>query len=258
MKKPKILFMDIETAPTVAYVWSLYEPMVGLNQIKQDWYILSFSAKWADSKTVIYHDQRNSKNLEDDKHLLEKIWKLLDEADIVVTHNGVKFDNKKINARFVMHGLKPPSSFKNIDTLKIAKAKFAFTSNKLEYLTNKLCTKYKKLKVKKYQGFELWRECMKGNKEAWKEMARYNKQDVLALEELYHILLPWDNSVNFQLYSEELVCKCGNKKFIKKGFTFTTTGKYQKYRCTSCGSEKRGRENLLTLKQKKSLLVPIK
>lgn len=251
----KVLVFDVETAPIIAHVWGLWENNVALNQIVSDWHLLSWSAKWLDDKKVMYMDQRNKKNIEDDKDLLKGIWKLLDEADVVITQNGKKFDVKKLNARFVMHGMQPPSSFKHIDTLVIAKKYFAFTSNKLEYMTAKLCTKYKKLKHKKFPGHELWNECLKGNKEAWKEMELYNKHDVLSLEELYYKLIPWDNSINFNLYSESTdhVCKCGSKDLIKKGYAYTAVSKFQRYKCKECGTESRDRVNLFSKSKRKSL-----
>ena len=103
----------------------------------------------------------------------------------------------------------------------------------------------------------MWSECLKGNVEAWKEMETYNKHDVLALEELYNKLIPWDNSINFNLYhdSEEHVCKCGSKAFCKNGFYYTSSGKYQKHRCKGCGSETRDKINLLSKEKRMSLLV---
>lgn len=249
--------MDIETAPIVADVWGLWENNVSLNQIKKDWHLLSWSAKWlGDSpKKIMYQDQRKAKNIEDDRDLLEGIWKLLDEADIVIGQNSKAFDHKKLNARFIMNGMQPPSSFKIIDTMLLAKKHFAFSSNKLEFMTNKLCKKYKKLKVKKFPGHEMWTECIKGNLKAWKEMERYNKYDVLSLEELYTKLIPWDNSVNFNLYTDsaELKCTCGSKNFRNKGYVYTATGRYSRHRCNECGSEIRGRVNLFSAEKKRSL-----
>ena len=109
MSRPKILTIDIETAPMLGYVWGLWDNNVALNQIHTDWYILAFAAKWMDSKDVIYFDQRDQKNMEDDKVLLKKIWRLLDEADVIITQNGKSFDEKRINARFILNGMKPPS-----------------------------------------------------------------------------------------------------------------------------------------------------
>jgi hypothetical protein len=254
--KPKVLIYDIETAPIISHVWSLWNNNVGLNQIQKDWHLLSWSAKWLGEDRIYYQDQRNAKNIEDDKKILKGIWELLNEADIVVTQNGKKFDEKKLNARFIINGFQPPSSYKHIDTLQIAKRKFGFTSNRLEYMTGKLCKKYKKGKHKKFPGHELWSECLKGNIEAWNEMQEYNEVDVLSLEELFVKFSPWSNEVNFNLYHDELVshCKCGGN-YKKDGYAYTQKGKFQRYRCGSCGSQVRDSHNLFDKEKKKQLKV---
>ena len=254
-KGPRVLIVDIETAPILARVWDIWEQNVGLNQIKSDWFILSWSAKWLNEPKVMYQDLRNSKNLENDKPLLQGIWDLLDAADIVIWQNGKRFDHKKLNARFILNGMQPPSSYKQIDTLLIAKKHFGFTSNKLEYLSDKLCVKYKKQTHRKFSGFELWKECLAGNKAAWKEMEHYNKYDVLSLEEVYHKLIPWDNSIDFNLYTDctNMACNCGCQEFEKRGFFYSPSGKFQRYKCKGCGKETRSKENLLSKEKRKSL-----
>lgn len=257
--KPKILVFDIETAPILANVWGLWDQTVGLNQIKSDWHLLAWAAKWLGdpASKIMYMDQRNAKNIEDDRKILEGIWKLLDEADIVITQNGKAFDEKKLNARFILNGMKPPSSYKHIDTKQIASRRFAFTSNKLEYMTDKLCKKFKKQQHAKFFGFNLWKECLNGNMKAWKEMEKYNKYDVLSLEELYEKLQPWDRSINFNVYSDDIAtqCSCGSKRLQKNGHAYTSVGKYQRYSCAVCGAEVRARENLLSKEKKASLKV---
>lgn len=259
--KPRVLIYDIETAPILGYVWTLWNNDLGLNQIKSDWHLLSWSAKWLGDppSKVMYMDQRNVKNIEDDTKLLKGIWKLLDEADIVITQNGKKFDEKKLNARFILNGFQPPSSYKHIDTKQIASKKFGFTSKRLEYMTDKLCTKYKKQKHKKFAGFEMWTECLNGNLKAWKEMERYNKYDVLSLEELYLKMQPWDNSLNPNLYTDDItyICSCGSSNIKKNGYAYTSTGKYQRYRCGDCGAEVKGRSNLFSTEKKKSLKTKV-
>lgn len=252
---PRILIFDVETAPITASVWGLFDQNIPLNMIKVDWHLLSYSAKFMDEKKIYYKDQRNAKNIEDDKLLLEDLWKLMDEADVVVGQNSNKFDIKKINARFIMNGMNPPSSYKKIDTLVIAKKHFAFTSNKLEYLSDKLCTKHKKSKHKKYSGYELWKACLAGEKAAWKEMEHYNKLDVLSTEELYKKLRPWDNSLNVNVYNDttETVCSCGSKDFKRNGYAYTSMGKFQRFACRKCGAEIRNRNNELSKEKKQSL-----
>lgn len=259
---PKILFIDIETAPVLANVWRLFKENVGLNQIEKDWHLLSYSAKWfkAPEDEVLYSDQRKEPNIEDDTRLLTELWELLNEADIVITQNGIRFDTPKIKARMIIKGFKPFSSFKQIDTCVIAKKTFGFTSNKLEYMTDKLCTKYKKSKHGKFAGFELWKECLAGNIEAWEEMEEYNKFDVLSLEELYMKLAPWfDKHPNFNLYSEKSTfkCNCGCSELVPNGYAYTQVSKFQRYKCTECGAEYRGRKNLFSKEKRESLLTNV-
>jgi hypothetical protein len=256
-KGPKVLLFDIETAPILGYVWQLWDQNVALNQIKADWFVLSLSAKWLGDppSKVMYQSQQKAKKIEDDTKTLQGIWDLLDEADIVITQNGKNFDHKKLNARFILQGLNPPSSYKHIDTFILAKKHFGFTSNKLEYMSDKLNKKYKKLKHAKFSGFEMWSECLKGNPAAWKEMKKYNKYDVLALEELYNKMIPWDNTIDFNLYHDscDITCKCGSTDFKLNGYAYTASGKFQRYQCKSCGSETRNKENLFSKIKRKSL-----
>lgn len=258
----KVLLVDIETAPILARVWGIRDQNIGLNQIVKDWHLLSWSAKWLGdpASKIMYMDQRRSKVIHNDKRIVKAIWKLIDEADILITQNGVRFDTKKLNARFVYHKLQPPSSYKQIDTCLIARKHFGFTSNKLEYLTDKLCTKYKKLQHKKFPGIELWNACLAGNPAAWDEMEKYNKHDVLSLEEVYTKLIPWESSINFSLYHEagKAVCTCGSTQFTKRGFFFTNVGKFQRYKCNKCGAETRDRTNLFEADKKQSLRVGTK
>lgn len=254
-KGPKILFLDIELKPILAQVWALWDQNVGLNQIQEDWSILSFCAKWKHSDEVIYHDLSGQADFEDDYKLLEKLWDLLNEADVVVGQNSKRFDVKKINARLVLNGFPKPSTFRQIDTMIIAKQQFGFTSNKLAYMTDKLCTKYKKLDHGKFAGHLLWSECMRGNPEAWQEMRDYNIWDVLSLEELYDILSSWDNSLpNFDVYVDEIL---DMDEWEKDGFHYTNLGKYQRYRNKKTGVQRRSRVNLLSKEKRENLLSNI-
>ena len=252
---PRILLFDIETAPLKAHLWSMWQQGVGLNQIESDWYILSFCAKWLGEEQIFYFDQRNAENIEDDYQLLLELWSLLNEADIVVGQNSKRFDTKKANARFILNGLPKPSTYRQIDTLEVAKRQFGFTSNRLEYLSDKLCTTHKKSKHKKFHGHELWSECLKGNMEAWEEMESYNRDDVLALEELYNILSSWDNTLpNFDVYVDNVL---DMSEWEKDGFHYTNLGKYQRYRNKLTGVQRRSRVNLLTKEKRDSLLANI-
>ena len=260
--KPRVLLFDIETSPMLAYVWGLWDQNISLNMIKEDWSVLAWAAKWLNDppKKIMYMDTRKEKNVRNDKKILLAIRDLLDEADIVITQNGRKFDQKKLNARFLINKIRPPSPYKHIDTLVIAKKNFAFTSNKLEYMSETFNVKYKKMtKGRVFSGFALWDGCLKGNIKAWKEMEIYNKYDVLALEELYNTLQPYDTTVNFSLYleNEEPVCNCGSKRLQKRGYEMTNSGKYQRYQCQDCGKWHRGKDNLLSKNKRKKSLISL-
>lgn len=246
---PRVLLIDIETAPITAYVWGLWKQNVGLNQIKEEWNILSFCAKWLHAEDVIYDDARNDPA--DDSHLLEQVWALLDEADIVIAQNGKRFDMPKLNARFVLAGKLPPRPYKLVDTLLMAKQQFGFTSRKLEWMTAKLCRTHQKNKHSKFPGFDLWAECLKGNIEAWDEMKEYNIPDVLSMEELYLVLRPWyvghpNVAIYFDDDEAKYRCpKCGSEHIQQKGFTYTQSGQYEHMHCIvekgGCGGWSRGR-----------------
>ena len=261
MKHQKILLLDIETAPILGNVWQLWKQTVGLNQIERDWYILSFCAKWLGDDEIIYMDQRNADDLEDDTALLLELHRLLDEAEHVVAHNGRKFDIKKIRARMILQGLEPYSPAKIIDTLDIAKREFGFTSNKLEYLSDKIA-KTKKLSHAKFPGFELWKECLAGNPEAWEEMREYNIVDVLALEEVYLALRPWDSRhpwvAPLVLGEERATCpKCGSAHVQSRGTVRTLTGlEYRRYRCNDCGGWSRARNSVTLGKDRADKIIP--
>lgn len=255
LHKPKILTVDIETAPLSAAVWSMWKNNVGVNQIQRDWFMLSFCAKWYGNDDIIYMDQRHAKDVEDDFPLLEALYGVLDDCDILVGQNVASFDNKKINTRLILNGLPKPSPYRIIDTLDIAKRIFGFPSNKLEYLTKVLTPNTIKSKHNKFPGYELWAECLEGNIEAFEEMEEYNIQDVISTEELFTVLAPWDNRLpNLDLYDIDDV---NIEDWVKDGYAYTNLSKFQRYRNIHTGQYKRGRTNLLTKEQRKKILANI-
>lgn len=240
---PNILFLDIETAPKLAHVWQFWKTNIGLNQLKTFGHIMSFAAIWNEDgdKNALYFETRT----ENDERLVRQLIRLLDDADIVVGHNVDQFDLGTIKARALALGIKPPSPYKIVDTLKIAKKQFRFDANSLAYLCEVLPIKHKKLKHNKFPGFELWKECMAGNDEAWKEMKKYNVWDTLSVRDVYYLMRPWianhPNVANAE-ESEELLCpKCGSSHVHCRGYAYTNVGKYRKFQCQDCGGWSRTR-----------------
>lgn len=246
---PKILIFDIETSYMKVRVWQTGEQYVREDQVIDESTIISWSAKWLGDKKVMYADLRRSKGEANSKRMMKGLWKLLDEADIIVTKNGKRFDEPWINTLFEDHGLGKPSSYKHQDVEKMARKNFRLPSYSLDYLAKRFNTKYKKLKHSKYPGMKLWTECLeKNNQDAWKEMERYNKHDVLSTEELYSRLLKWDSSINFGVYydTQNLVCGCGSKAFKRNGVEYTKAVRYQRYRCKNCQAPARGKREPLS------------
>lgn len=242
MTKSKALILDIETSPLLAYIWELGEQSIALNQIHTDWYIMAWSAKWLGdpANKTIYYDLRNHKK-GDDKPILKPLWNLLNETDIVITQNGQKFDSRKINARFMLHGMTPPKPYQHIDTYRLVKHVADFTSNKLEYLTSKLCKDHKKVTHFKFPGLKLWIECLKGNLEAWDEMKFYNIKDVLSTEELYLKIKAWAPQSMPKLYpltkGIDRCHTCGYTGQMREGRErISKGGVYTQNSCPKCGS----------------------
>jgi hypothetical protein len=237
-KGPKILYIDIETSLMEAYVFQLqYNDYIPVKQIKKDWQVLSWAAKWQGKDKVYYMGKRPGEN--SDKRILLGAREMMDQADIVVYQNGKKFDKPKLYARFIINKIRPPSSFQEYDTCNVAKKVFGFTSNSLAYLCEALDLPYKKDEHPEFPGIELWIECAKGNPKAWRVMKRYNKGDITTLEALHRKFEPWDTVINYNVYSasNEPKCPCGSKDFRKNGYTYGSAGKYQRYACKICGAE---------------------
>ena len=232
--KPKILFFDLENSPNLGYSWDKYEQ--DILRFKKEWFLLSFAAKWKESRVFAkalpdYGGYAHNKT--NDEHLVRDIWRLFDEADIIVAHNGKKHDIRKANARFAFYGLKPPSPYKVFDTLQHAWRVYKFNSNKLDDLGNYLGLGRKIATG----GADLWFDCMKGDPKAWKKMVRYNKQDVVLLEKVYNHFLPWaEQHPNLGVYASKEACpKCGSTHMISRGFARTVAGWYRQFQCRDCG-----------------------
>ncbi|AUR99128.1 ribonuclease H-like domain protein [Vibrio phage 1.262.O._10N.286.51.A9] len=242
--KPKILIFDIETSPILAYCWGLFKQNIPIQAIKQDWQVLTWAGKWLGAGGVMFSTQANVSEEEVVRHL----WHILDEADVVVAHNGARFDVKKMNAKFLEFGLGEPSPFKVVDTLHIVKARFALTSNKLDYIAKFLGGEGKM----EHEGLKMWLDFMDGKEEAQQRMLDYNIQDVYELEEIYVELQGWNRRApNLALYYNDGEHRCNicggthlNK--VEGRSAYTNVSKFDLYRCGDCSGYVRGRKNTAT------------
>lgn len=239
---PKILILDIETSPILANVWGLWKQNVPISMIEREWFMLCWSAKWLYAKDVLSGSLTKEEVLnQDDKRISQDLWKLLDEAELIIAHNGNRFDIPKINTRFLLNGLNRPSPYRTIDTLLVARKQFGFSSNKLDALAG-----YLGLEHKLSTDFSLWDRCVKGDEEAMKYMALYCDQDVRLLEEVYLELRHWiPNHPNIGLYfdEEKHICpNCGSTDIKDEKPYYTSVSRFPTYRCNSCGAIARGKK----------------
>lgn len=232
---PKILIVDIETMPNLYYSWRIWEGHA--LDIKEFSTICCWSAKWLGGKHV-------TKALTDypkksaERDLILDLWKIIDEADILIAHNGNRFDFGRMNSQFIKHGLEPPSPSQKIDTKRVAKEVFGFDSNSL----NNLCQLFNLGAKMETGGYDLWRKCMEGDAKAWARMKKYNAYDVTLLEKLYLKLRPWmPHHPNISLFASRGACpKCGQKTLVSQGVYRSLTRTYQRFKCKSCGGWSRG------------------
>lgn len=230
----KVLVLDIETSPILAYVWGTWKENVNHDMIVRPSEILCFAASWLDSKEIMFHSSKNGKYFD----MLAALWALLDEADVLVTFYGKKFDLPKINTAFIINGFTPPSPSKHVDLCLAARSVFAFESNKLAYISNMLNTSGKL----PAGGFATWKGCMENDPESWRKMELYNIQDVRDTKEVYVKMVPWLAShPSYAAFTANFVCpSCGSTELKKNGYYYTSVSKYPRFVCLTCGTWCRG------------------
>lgn len=235
----KVLLLDIEISPTQAVVWGLFNQTLSPDHIVGNSEVLCWSAKWLDGDATFFC----SVQITSKRKMLRQIYKLLEEADTVVTYNGNAFDLKILNKEFLLQGWGPPVPYKSVDLLQVMRKRFRFTSNKLGYVTEML-----KIGSKvKHAGLQLWLDCMNPRSvdyaDSWKLMEKYNIQDVHLLESHYKRILGWIPShPNYSAMNGKLCCpNCASTFVQKRGTVFTASSLYARFVCKSCGKWSRSR-----------------
>ncbi len=263
--EPKILLIDIETMPDLVWTWGVYQQ--NAIEVVRHWQVLSFSAEWISGPQKgqkitkglpDYYGFRKTTNLlqesyTSDRQILIEIKELLEEADAVVAHNGVDFDMRKLNARFIAHKMSPPKPYKVIDTKREMARVAAFSSNKLDWISRQL-ELGRKLK---HEGWDMWDGCIKGDPGMWRKMLRYNRHDIVLLKALYNELKPWIRLPNAAAFMTEkgIICPtCGGSKLQRRGEQVLKTRVYQRWQCQSCGAWSRSSSSQ---KFKKASIVPL-
>lgn len=201
---------------------------------------MCFGARWADGKNVKFRSVHHHGK----ERMLADMWKLMDEADALVGWNSAAFDHKHLNREFLEAGMMPPSPSRDVDLMKIVKSQFKFPSNKLDYVAQALGVG----KKVKHSGFDLWLKCMAGDDKAWREMRRYQVQDVQLLVELYEKLKPWMKwhpDKNLIDGRSDGCSVCGGR-LLRQGVYHTSASTYQKWVCADCGKYHRSAKSIGT------------
>lgn len=242
--KPKILLIDIETLPGLAYVWSRFDKYIPDQRIVRPSRMVCFAAKWLGKRKMHFHAEWTRSDM------LAELHALLNEADLVVHYNGKKFDMPHINAEFAKADMPPPSPYKQIDLYSEVRKNFKFFSGKMDFVA-------KELEIgKKVEnaGIQLWIDVDEGKGAARREMREYNKGDVTLLESLYNKILPWIRGVQSlaPIYNRGVLScpRCGSTENTQEGHAYTQVGKYQRYRCRPCGKYYRDGTNLLSSEER--------
>ena len=227
MNTPKILFWDCETA--------------GINALRSDLgFLLMVGYKWNYEKDVhvLTIHKKDLKNF-DDHELLKRFSAVYTQADLTVAHFGSIFDRRFFQGRLLINRLPAIPPTKMRDTCFIARSVANFSSNRLKNLGDTLKLQHRKMD--KGDGWpNWWFGAMQGNMSAIRKMAKYCKDDVLALEELYYRLLPFDNA-HPRIYFDDKCRVCGGE-VTHHGISFIGERRYRRWQCSKCGKWDRSRK----------------
>lgn len=231
----KILTLDIETRPVKAYVWSLWDQNVGINQIIDNGGVICVGAKWlGDPNTVLFSDWEHGH-----QGMLQGIYDMMEQADAILTYNGDKFDLPKLRGEFLLNGFGPLPPCTSIDLYKAIK-KLGFISGKLAFV-GPLLSMGAKITT---GGFDLWKNVEAGSSVAQNKMARYCKQDVRLLEKCYLKVLPY--ITNHPFLGDRGHCgACDGTILHSRGYRRTKSFKIQRLQCTNCGSWQDGKREMV-------------
>lgn len=229
----KILFLDVETALRKVLTFDMFQHkgMIPFDNMEQDTFIITASWKWKGKKVQSASvDQPGW-----DSYVLEELGDAIMEADVLVYHNGDKFDRRVINSRRLLNGMEPLPRVASVDTLKIARGEFMLASNRLDAL-GELLGVGRKMST---GGLQLWRDCLSYNDDlrykAIARMSRYCKRDVLLLEKVFNVLEPFRKSGPLLSHKAGSCPSCGYNKLQARGRRLTAAGWRQRYQCNNCG-----------------------
>lgn len=172
--------------------------------------------------------------------MLRRVWDVYDNANVIVGHNLASFDTKHLKAEWAQLGLKPPRPWKTIDTLTVARREFAFESNQLGSLCERMGVPGK---VDKYD-VQTAKDALAGVVAAQKRLRRYNVGDIEASEALFLSMVGWMPNMPHvaRPLGDEKVCnQCGSDDLKLRDTKYRAVVlDYALYTCGNCGGHSRG------------------
>lgn len=232
----RVAYIDVETTPILAWVWKLYQPIIGIDQIVEPTRVMCHAVRWEGQKRTKFDAEWLDGGREG---YLARLHKMIDEADVLVHWNGQSFDTPHIMRELKEAGFDPPSPFRQLDLMLGVKKVFRFESNKLDYISQRLLGDRKV----SHTGFRLWLDVMAGDEKARRLMAKYNRQDVDLLVDQYEELKAWvPLPINRSVVDGDGAgCPaCGSADLMPRGYAYTKASKYRRFWCRDCGKWTRG------------------
>ncbi len=236
----KVLLFDIETSYYVHTSWTKWTP--GMEVVKEK-SIISIQYKWLGEKkvhTISLGDfpKAFKKDPWNDKYVIKAFLPIIEEADLIVAHNGDKFDMRFLRGRCLLHDYVLPKT-KTFDTLKACRKYFYLHSNRLGDIA-----KYLGLPNKGKTEMSWWHKILwESDEKALDKLVKYGAQDIVVLEAIYKKLLPHLTGGHPHmalLMGKEidgLSCpSCASTSYRKHNKYYTDKKVYQRYMCKKCNA----------------------
>lgn len=239
--KPRILFWDLESSLMQGYFFGMWQQNISMRRINKQTHLLAATWGFNDGEVQGVRVTPEQVKTGDDLEVVVKMIDAINSADLIVTFNGKKFDQKLLNVRALFWGLPPIRPVKHIDLMEQAKRNFKFPSNSMQNISlylgenGKIAT----------SGSNLWEKCFEywnrdTCEEALEELFVYGKQDIVATRDLYKRMQGWMKGVpNLGLITNEvsgnITLRCthcaSDDVFPIDRKTYTASSCFDLYRC---------------------------
>lgn len=228
----KILTIDIERLPGTAYIWEPRTKYVAPRNFVEWPRMICWAARWYGQRRPMFEAE-----WKDADRMVERAWELFDEASIVVTFNGKRFDIPHLRTAWLEAGFPPPRPWRDLDLFEQVK-RFGFESKSLDSVTRRLGRPGKELSY----DIQLALAAVRGDRAAQRELRLYNVGDIELTEWLHDRLLGWMHNAPIVGRSASPACnQCSSQDLALQPTRYRAVViDYSLYRCQNCGANIRG------------------